>query len=85
MSEKTPLKGLTDEQVIESRSRYGSNLITPPAGVPLWKKFLQKFTDPLIIILLVAGAVSIGISCYEYYCLDESKEVFLSRWAYSWP
>lgn len=76
MAEKTPLKGLTDEQVIESRSRYGSNLITPPAGVPLWKKFLQKFTDPLIIILLVAGAVSIGISCYEYYCLDESKEVF---------
>ncbi|MDE7024773.1 MAG: HAD-IC family P-type ATPase, partial [Paramuribaculum sp.] len=76
MSENTPVKGLTDEQVSKNRHRYGSNLITPPPGTPLWKKFLQKFSDPLIIILLVAGAVSIGISCYEYYCLNEGKEVF---------
>ena len=50
MSDNKPVTGLTDEQVLDSRSRYGSNLITPPAGVPLWKKFLQKFSDPLIII-----------------------------------
>lgn len=76
MSDNKPVTGLTDEQVLDSRSRYGSNLITPPAGVPLWKKFLEKFSDPLIIILLVAGAVSIGISCYEHYALHQGVEVF---------
>ena len=37
---------------------------------------LEKFNDPLIIILLFAGALSVGISCYEYYGLDEGPKVF---------
>lgn len=35
-------------------------------------RFLEKFKDPLIIILLVAGALSIGIACYEYYVLPDT-------------
>ncbi len=35
-------------------------------------RFLEKFKDPLIIILLVAGALSIGIACYEYYALPDT-------------
>lgn len=42
----------------------------------MWKRFLEKFRDPLIIILLVAGVLSIGISCYEYYSLDQGAGVF---------
>lgn len=69
-------KGLSEAQVEESRATYGSNIITPPPGIPLWKKFLSKFSDPLIIILLVAGAVSVGLSCYEYFGMGDSIEVF---------
>ncbi len=69
-------KGLTDTQVVESRRLYGTNVLTPPAKEPVWKQFLHKFSDPLIIILLIAGALSVGISCYEYYGLGETAAVF---------
>lgn len=70
------LTGLTDAQVLESRQLHGANLLTPPAKEPLWKKFLEKFSDPLIIILLIAGFLSIGISCYEYWGLGHGFGVF---------
>lgn len=68
--------GLSDAEVLESRQKNGVNLLTPPKKDPLWKKFLEKFADPLIAILLVAGVLSIGISCYEYFGLDEGPGVF---------
>lgn len=68
--------GLTDKEVLESRAKYGSNILSEPERVPLWKRFLNKFTDPLIVILLIAGALSIGISFYEYLVLHEGVAVF---------
>lgn len=50
--------------------------MTPPEKDPLWKQFLEKFGDPLIIILMIAGVLSIGISFYEYFGLGEGGEVF---------
>ncbi len=61
--------GLTDTEVESSREKHGANILTPVEKEPLWKKFLEKFTDPLIVILLIAGTLSIGISCYEYFAL----------------
>ena len=66
MSEKHHYKGLTDAQVVESRQKYGENTFTAVEGEPLWKQFLEKFTDPIIIILLVALVFSFGVSFYEY-------------------
>ncbi len=71
-----PHQGLTAAQVLASRERHGANVLTPPEREPLWKKFLQKFRDPLIIILLIAGLLSIGIACYEYFALGEGGRVF---------
>ncbi len=68
--------GLTDSQVADSRATHGINILTPAKKDPLWKKFLQKFKDPLIIILMIAGTLSIGISCYEYWGLDKGAGVF---------
>lgn len=76
MLQKNHYTGLTDAQVMESREKNGSNILTPPKKEPLWKRFLEKFGDPLIIILLVAGSLSVGISCYEYWGLDEGAGVF---------
>lgn len=67
--------GLTEKQVIESRKIHGENILTPPPKTPVWKRFLEKFKDPLIIVLLIAGALSIGISIYEY-CLSHRFGVF---------
>ena len=73
---KKQYTGLTEEQVLLNRQQYGVNLLTPPEKEPLWKKFLGKFSDPLIVILLVAGILSIGISFYEYYGLRQDASVF---------
>lgn len=70
------LVGLTDAQVLESRMKHGVNILTPPEKDPLWKQFLEKFGDPLIIILMIAGVLSIGISFYEYFGLGQGGEVF---------
>ncbi len=69
-------EGLTDTQVIASRQQHGVNTLTPPEKVPLWRQYARKFRDPLIIILMIAGALSVGISCYEYWGLSYGGAVF---------
>ncbi len=76
MPDELKYTGLTEAEVSQSRARYGDNVLTPPAKDPLWKLFLLKFRDPLILILLVAGLLSVGISCYEYWCLNQGGGVF---------
>ncbi len=68
--------GLTDAEVLESRRKHGRNVLTEPERVSLWRRFLEKFSDPLIIILLVAGVLSVSISFYEYFVLREDTTVF---------
>ena len=68
--------GLTDAQVLQSRAKHGVNVLTPPAKDPLWKQYLEKFKDPLIVILIIAGMMSVGISCYECFGLHASPTVF---------
>lgn len=70
-------EGLSDKEVAESRARYGANLLTPVARVSVWRKFLEKFQDPTIIILLVAALLSIGVSVYEVYYHERGSEAFL--------
>ena len=77
MTNPQSLTGLTDAEVVESRRLHGDNVLTPPAKEPLWRKFLAKLTDPLIIILLVAAALSIGIAFYEYFGLGHDATAFL--------
>lgn len=62
-------QGLNPQQVAESREKYGSNSLTPAPRTPLWKLFLEKFSDPVIRILLIAAFLSLGISFVhgEYY------------------
>ena len=69
-------KGLTEAEVLKSREQYGVNILTPPEKESLLSKFLEKFEDPLIRILLVAGILSIGIACYEYFGLGHGWTVF---------
>lgn len=76
MEQKHHYTGLTNEQVAESRQKHGTNVLTPPKKDPLWKQFLMKFSDPLIIILMIAGVLSVGISCYEFFGLHENAAVF---------
>lgn len=77
MENRKHLIGLNDAQVIESRKKHGQNILTPPEKDPWWKEFLDKFTDPIIIILLVALVLSIGVSFYEYFSGNAGLSTFL--------
>lgn len=57
--------GLTPEQVLESRQKYGENILTPPRRTSLWKLYLDKYRDPIIQILLVAAAISLALAFVE--------------------
>lgn len=76
MSQNKRYSGLSDVEVSSSRKEHGANVLTPPAKVPLWKQFLEKFSDPLIIILCIAGVLSVGIALYEYFGLGQDWKVF---------
>ena len=78
MNENSTLRyvGLSQQQVETSRLAHGTNVLTPRERLPWWRKLAEKFTDPLIVILLVAAVLSIGISCYEYFRLDAGTQAF---------
>lgn len=69
--------GLSTEEVLASRQKYGSNLLVPPARRAVWLEFLDKFKDPLIKILLVALCLSVGIAAYGYFSGQDSVQAFL--------
>lgn len=76
MAKKPHYIGLSDAEVSASRQKCGANVLTPVVKTPWWRKLLEKFSDPLITILMVAGVISVGISVYEYYSLGKSSAVF---------
>lgn len=76
MSQQHSFTGLSEAEVQKSRIKHGQNILTPAAKTPLWLRFVEKFKDPLIIILLIAGVLSVCISCYEYWCLGDGAAVF---------
>lgn len=53
------LTGLTTKEAEESRQKYGANTLTQIPPDPLWKKILEGFKDPMIMILLVALVVQV--------------------------
>ena len=63
--QETALTGLSDKEVLISREKHGTNLLTPPKRPSMWKLYLEKFRDPVIRILLVAAFFSLVISIIE--------------------
>ena len=51
--------GLTDKQVEESRSKFGSNEIPDSEPTTFWEEFKETFSDPMIKILLAIAALMI--------------------------
>ena len=56
--------GLTDAQVLESRAKYGANVLTPPEEDSLWDQILEVCKHPIAIImecLIISTAILAGI------------------------
>ena len=58
-------RGLTHEAVAESLSRFGANRLTPLPRGPIWQKFLAKFDEPIIKILLAATLLKTVVDLFD--------------------
>lgn len=52
-------KGLSSEEVIISRKKYGSNILTKKSNNSFFKLVIEALSDPIIKILLIALAIKI--------------------------
>ncbi|HVK11627.1 MAG TPA: calcium-translocating P-type ATPase, PMCA-type [Gemmataceae bacterium] len=57
--------GLDDAAVAKSLGQYGANRLTPLPHEPLWKKFLGKFDEAIIKILLAATLLKTVVDLFE--------------------
>src|SRR5688572_22031847 len=58
-------RGLSDHDVRSRLEHYGRNELTSEKPPPAWRRFLAQFQDVLVILLLVATAISAGLWAYE--------------------
>lgn len=57
--------GLTEEQVIANRAKYGPNELPTEEGKKLWELILEQFDDLLVKILLLAAIISFVLALFE--------------------
>ena len=58
-------RGLSKKEAWARLERYGKNELTTEKPAPAWRKFLTQFHDMLVILLLIATAISAGLWLYE--------------------
>ncbi len=66
MNQKHHYTGLTDAQVLESRQKYGVNVLTPPEKESLWDTFKETCTHWIAIsmlALIVISTITAGVLC----------------------
>lgn len=59
------LAGLSTSEARARLDRYGRNELPIETPIPAWRKFLAQFLDPLVILLLIATAISAALWLVE--------------------
>lgn len=65
-------KGLTTDQVVRLREKYGENKLREKKKKTLFMRFIDQFKDVMILILIVAAGISFGVAIAE----GNAKEFF---------
>ncbi|ALG68456.1 calcium-translocating P-type ATPase, PMCA-type [Beggiatoa leptomitoformis] len=58
--------GLSEQAVTDSRNLYGSNAVATQASETFWEKLFSNFKDPIIVILLIALAITLLLATLGY-------------------
>jgi Ca2+-transporting ATPase len=58
-------RGLSDAEARARLGRYGPNELAAEKPAPAWRRFLAQFREVLVILLLVATAISAALWAYE--------------------
>ena len=57
--------GSSEAEARRAAGRHGPNELAAEPPVPRWRRFLAQFQDALVVLLLVATAISAGLWVYE--------------------
>lgn len=60
-----PKQGLSADQARRRLAEHGPNQLASKPPIPGWRRFLAQFEDVLVILLLVATAISAALWVYE--------------------
>ena len=80
--------GLSNEEAVARRGRYGRNELAAEELVPAWRKLLAQFQNVLVILLLTAALISAGMwilerrSALPYEAIAILAIVLLKRMGY---
>ena len=78
------IKGLTAQEVRESRELNGANVLTEKERTTLWKKYWEKFDDPIITILLIALGINLVFTFLGKVDWFECLGIFISVMIATW-
>ncbi len=62
--ETDPDRGLTDEEIGSRQERFGPNALASEGGPGWARRVIEQFHNPLIYVLLVAGAITAALAEY---------------------
>ena len=54
----TETSGLTNDEVVRRREKYGRNKLDEKPPVPKWIRFLEQFNDPMVYLLITAAIIA---------------------------
>ena len=57
--EADPRHGLSSAEAASRASRFGPNTLAAGRAEPRWRAFIRQYSDPMQIVLLVAGLLSL--------------------------
>jgi len=58
-------RGLATDEAGKRLSEFGRNELAAERSVPVWKRLVRQFNDVLVILLLIATAISAALWLYE--------------------
>ena len=64
--------GIDEQKVLESRERFGENLLEKPKKKSFIKRLLSALSEPMMLILLVSAAITLGINLGKYFKCGEA-------------
>jgi magnesium-transporting ATPase (P-type) len=53
--------GLDDAEAASRLDRHGPNRLSERPGKPAWRRFLAQLSQPLVLVLIAAGAITAGL------------------------
>ncbi|PFX20921.1 Calcium-transporting ATPase type 2C member 1 [Stylophora pistillata] len=60
-----PVHGLNNDEVERRRKLHGLNEFDAVEDTPLWRKYIDQFKEPMIVLLLASGLVSVIMGQYD--------------------